>query len=58
MRLLLTGGAGFIGRHVLAAARAAGHDVTVLDSLRPDVHGGPATVDGLPVGDVRDRRAM
>ncbi len=53
MRLLLTGGAGFIGTHVLAAARAAGHDVTVLDSLRPDVHGGPVTVDGLQVGDVR-----
>lgn len=38
MRILLTGGAGFIGQHVLAAALADGHDVLVLDSLRDDVH--------------------
>ena len=42
MRVLLTGGAGFIGTHVLARLRAAGHDVVVLDSLRPDVHRGAA----------------
>ena len=38
MRILLTGGAGFIGQHVLAVALAAGHDVLVLDNLREDVH--------------------
>ncbi|MDL5155670.1 UDP-glucose 4-epimerase GalE [Actinomycetospora termitidis] len=30
---LLTGGAGYIGSHVLAALRAAGHDAVVLDDL-------------------------
>ncbi len=29
-RILVTGGTGFLGLHVLAAARAAGHDVTLL----------------------------
>jgi UDP-glucose 4-epimerase len=30
---LLTGGAGYIGAHVLRALRAAGHDAVVLDDL-------------------------
>ena len=38
MRVLLTGGAGFIGRHVLNELLKRGHEVRVLDSLRPDVH--------------------
>ena len=38
-RLLVTGGAGFIGGAVVDRALAAGWDVRVLDSLRPDVHG-------------------
>ena len=39
MRVLVTGGAGFIGARVVAAAAGAGDEVVVLDSLRPDVHG-------------------
>jgi len=56
MRVLLTGGAGFIGRHVLAELSAAGHDVRVLDSLRDDVHHRkPVSLPAeLVVGDVRD----
>jgi len=58
MRVLLTGGAGFIGQHVLAALLARGHGVRVMDSLRADVHHGrpwapPAGVE-LLVADVRD----
>jgi dTDP-L-rhamnose 4-epimerase len=58
MRILLTGGAGFIGRHVQRELLRRGHEVRVLDSLRPDVHknGKIGAMEGaeLIVGDVRD----
>ncbi|HEY9179578.1 MAG TPA: NAD-dependent epimerase/dehydratase family protein [Candidatus Baltobacteraceae bacterium] len=38
MRILLTGGAGFIGSHIADAYQAAGHEVLVVDSLWE--HGG------------------
>jgi len=37
--VLITGGAGFIGTRLAARFAADGHDVTVLDSLIPQVHG-------------------
>ncbi|ODU06017.1 MAG: NAD-dependent dehydratase [Pseudonocardia sp. SCN 72-86] len=58
MRVLVTGGAGFIGSHVADRAAADGHDVVVLDALLPQAHG-----PGTPAwtgdhefvrGDVRD----
>jgi dTDP-L-rhamnose 4-epimerase len=55
VRVLLTGGAGFIGRHVHHQLVAEGHEVVVLDSFRPDVHAHkPTPRPGLIVGDVRD----
>ncbi|HEU5303243.1 MAG TPA: NAD-dependent epimerase/dehydratase family protein [Gemmatimonadales bacterium] len=39
MRILLVGGAGFIGRHLARRLAAAGHQLTVLDSLTVQVHG-------------------
>jgi dTDP-L-rhamnose 4-epimerase len=58
VKTLLTGGAGFIGQHVMRELLIRGHEVRVLDSLRSDVH---ATSDWVPpagvqlvVGDVRD----
>src|SRR5690348_2032399 len=38
MRVLVTGGAGFIGSHTCDRLLALGHDVIVLDALTPPVH--------------------
>jgi dTDP-L-rhamnose 4-epimerase len=55
VRVLLTGGAGFIGRHVHTQLVAEGYEVVVLDSFRPDVHAHtPPPTPGLIIGDVRD----
>jgi dTDP-L-rhamnose 4-epimerase len=63
MHLLLTGGAGFIGRHVLETLLRHGHSVRVLDSLRADVHRAgsvwtpPDSVE-LRQADIRDASAV
>ena len=44
MRILITGGAGFIGSHVVDAVLAAGHAATVLDDLSS------GSRDNLPAG--------
>ena len=58
MRTLVTGGAGFIGSHLVDALLAGGHEVRILDSLDPQVHDGRpdylADDAELVVGDVRD----
>ncbi len=61
MKILVTGGAGFIGQRLVARLVEAGDAVTVLDSLIPQVHGQEATFDQLDRnvecvhGDIRDR---
>ncbi|MGH3401111.1 MAG: NAD-dependent epimerase/dehydratase family protein [Streptosporangiaceae bacterium] len=40
MRILVTGGAGFIGSHTCDRLLALGHDLVVLDALTPPVHRG------------------
>ena len=42
MRVLVTGGAGFIGSHVADLLTERGHDVLVVDALLPAAHGGEA----------------
>lgn len=63
MRVLVTGGAGFIGSHTCDRLVSLGHEVTVLDALTAPVHrdGRPFYVSpgvDLVVGDVRDRDAL
>lgn len=47
--ILISGGAGFIGRHLTRLALAAGHDVVILDNLSPQIHGPEAAFDA-PTG--------
>ncbi|MGF7239387.1 MAG: NAD-dependent epimerase/dehydratase family protein [Frankia sp.] len=57
MLILVTGGAGFIGSHVVEAFLDAGHEVRVLDALLPAVHRVVPTIDSrvdFIRGDVRD----
>ena len=62
MRVLVTGGAGFIGSHLVDRLLGEGHEVRILDSLDPQVHDGVpeylATDAELVVGDVRDRAVV
>lgn len=64
MKILITGGAGFIGSHTADALLARGHQVRVLDSLEPPVHPKrepPAYLDPrieFIRGDVRDEQAL
>jgi dTDP-glucose 4,6-dehydratase len=60
MRVLVTGGAGFIGSHFVKRLVAGGDDVVVLDKLT--YAGNPANLDGtgvdLIVGDIADLEAV
>src|SRR5947207_10884777 len=64
MKVLITGGAGFIGSHLADRLLADGHEVRALDDLDAQVHpqgGRPEYLDGdveLQVGDVRDHDAV
>lgn len=64
MKVLITGGAGFIGSHTADALLSRGHQVRVLDSLEEPVHRGGRPPKYLSPevefikGDVRDETAM
>jgi dTDP-L-rhamnose 4-epimerase len=62
VRILITGGAGFIGSHIADLLADRDHEVVVLDALLPQAHGGvpPAwSARHRPViGDVRDAELL
>lgn len=65
MRILVTGGAGFIGSHLADALVAAGDEVVLYDNLDPQVHGParerPRYLDPdlpLVVGDIRNSELL
>lgn len=59
MKVLVTGGTGYVGAHIVAALVAAGHDVRLLVRRREQV--GPSldplgtSVEDVVVGDVLER---
>lgn len=63
-KVLITGGAGFIGSHIADLLLAQGYEVRALDSLEPQVHPGGERPKYLHPevelirGDVRDRAAL
>jgi len=64
MKVLVTGGAGFIGSHLADRLLADGHEVRALDNLDQQVHpqgARPEYLDAnveLQIGDVRDHEAV
>lgn len=59
MKVLITGGAGFIGSKLARRLTGEGHEVTVVDSLHAQIHGDiptPTLIDGITYirADIRD----
>lgn len=62
MNVLITGGAGFIGSHLISVLQAQGHTLTVVDNFSPQVHDADSVAKFNSVfhgklikGDVRNR---
>jgi dTDP-L-rhamnose 4-epimerase len=63
MKILVTGGAGFIGSHTVDSLLLRGHSVKILDNLQKSVHlkGKPSYIPKeaeFIFGDVRDKKAL
>ncbi len=58
MKILVTGGAGFIGSHIVEAYLAAGHEVAIVDDLSAGFERNVPAGVRLHRADIRDREAM
>ena len=64
MKILVTGGAGFIGSFIVDELAKSGHEVPIFDNLEPQVHDGGKKTDYINKevrfvhGDVRDYNAL
>jgi dTDP-L-rhamnose 4-epimerase len=65
MKILITGGAGFIGTNLTRKLLQQGHEITVLDNFLPQVHSGKTELERdivghvrLVIGDVADKSAL
>jgi len=58
MRILITGGAGFIGSHIADACLAAGHSVTIVDDLSTGRMRNVPPAAAFVKADIRDREAL
>src|SRR3989449_7033838 len=59
MKVLIAGGAGFIGQRTGQLLLKQGHQVTILDNLSPPAHDGPPALPAgmeLVEGDIRKRQ--
>ncbi len=60
--ILVTGGGGFIGRHVAAELADHGHSVRILDAFIDQVHGSggpaPGNITDIVKADIRDKNAV
>ena len=55
MKILITGGAGFIGFNLAMHLIAKGHEVTVLDNLSPQIHGDQPEITSPLYRSIKDK---
>jgi dTDP-L-rhamnose 4-epimerase len=65
MKVIITGGAGFIGSHLTQRLLEEGYEITIFDNFSPQIHGSTKSLRSdlsskirLIIGDVRDRKAF
>lgn len=68
MKILITGGGGFIGSNLLKNLALLGHHLIVLDNFSPQIHGNPLAIENkkgtlsafadVHVGDIRDYKSV